>query len=111
MGLAMTVLDAPQPGASHPLMQLRATLTQREAAHLTLLETVQQLFVEHSPASSGGGTSPAKATGGQHRRSLVGRQQPGQPAGGQGALWGRPHHALLPQHAQHAANVTPLPCL
>ncbi len=42
-------------------LQLRATLTQRESAYLTLLETVQQLFLEHSPGGSGGGSSPAKA--------------------------------------------------
>ena len=64
-------------------MQLQATLTQRESAYLTLLETVQQLFVEHSPMGSGGGSSPAKLAGEraqqgipdmQHKAELVDHQ-------------------------------------
>ncbi|PRW56293.1 SUN domain-containing 1 isoform X1 [Chlorella sorokiniana] len=53
--------------------QLQATLTQRETAYLTLLETVHQLFVEHSPGGSGGGSSPAKL--GQGAAHAAGKPQ------------------------------------
>lgn len=63
----------PLLGPCRRCLQLRCTLTQRESAYLTLLETVQELFTQHSPASSSGVVSPAKgseAGEGEHNAAL-----------------------------------------
>ena len=47
--------------AAAPLLQLQAMLTQRESAYLALLETVQDLFKQHSLPPNGAGADPGPA--------------------------------------------------